>query len=98
MIRDVVGVVTNNREKARDIIFGNITSRGVSILNGFNSKYDIRIEFSDGSIWKWVLASDKARCHRFTKAYIDSSIDAEILEKVILPCCCYCKEEGVIYF
>lgn len=57
------------------------------------SKNDLLIELRNGFTYKWVRYTDNDRGHRFDYAIIDATnANADILNSIILPRLCYCKD------
>ncbi len=55
------------------------------VLNVMKSYNQFVVTMKNGDIYKSVTASDNARGHRWHYAYIDSSINSELIDCVILP-------------
>lgn len=66
-----------------DILKVNIKDIGVKIII---SKYNPRIEFSNGSSIKFISASDNSRGFAFNLLIVEYGIDREIINCVLHPC------------
>jgi hypothetical protein len=65
------------------------------------SKQEMEVELTDGTIYQVVSASDNSRGYRCQKAYVQRSIDYEILDNIIYPCLIISdlpKEERIEFF
>lgn len=56
----------------------------------------IEVTFKDGTVLRWVPASDSSRARKFGKMWCDKNIDKDILRDVIM-CCYYGKREDIIW-
>ena len=56
-----------------------------NILRRIQSKNELCTEFDDGTILRWVKASDNARGRKFGKMWCDKNINKDIFEHVIMP-------------
>lgn len=55
------------------------------ILRRVQSKNELFTEFTDGTLLRWVKASDNAKGHKFGKMWCDKNIDKDVFECVIMP-------------
>ncbi len=78
-------VVGFNRVGAGQIIEDIIATCGKTRVRGVWSNYGIRVEFSDGTVLRWVHAAESSRGQRIGKMWCDKNIDREIYNCVIRP-------------
>ena len=78
-------VVGFNYNTAKQIIESIEESSGKEILRRMRTKHEIRTEFTDGTLLRWVRASDSSRGQKFGKMWCDKNIDEDIFECVIMP-------------
>ena len=58
---------------------------GIQPTKVVNSKYNVWAEFENGDRWNAVNASERQRGQKSSIAYIDTEIDKEIIDCIILP-------------
>lgn len=78
-------IVGFDYDAAKHLIASIEESSGKEILRRIQTKYEIRTEFTDGTLLRWVNASDNARGHKFGKMWCDKNIDEDVFECVIMP-------------
>lgn len=71
-------------------------SCGKNVSRKLHSKFELRTEFSDGTILTWVRASESSRGCKFGKMWCDKNIDKRVFDCVILPCY-FGKREDIIW-
>lgn len=85
-----IGIFTNNELTALRVtidIINDYKKNGVSIIKHLRTKFDIYVEFSDGTSVKWIKPLESSRGHKVTDAYIDiSTCSYDIISTIILPC------------
>lgn len=78
-------VVGFDYDMAKQLITAIEWSANKDISRRVQSKNELRTEFTDGTILRWVKASDNARGQKFGKMWCDKNINEDILKCVILP-------------
>lgn len=66
------------------------------VLRRVRSKLEMYTEFTDGTVLKWVKASESNRGQRFGKMWCDQYIDEDILKRTIMPMY-FGKREDIIW-
>lgn len=72
-------------EIAREVMDDIESSCGKTVSRRIRSKYELRTEFTDGTILRHMRASDSIRGYKFDKMWCDKTIDEEYLHRVIIP-------------
>lgn len=85
-----IGIFTNNKltalRMAIDII-NNYEKTGVTVTKQTQTKYDLYVNFSDGTNVKWIKPLESSRGYKITDAYIDiSTCSLGAITNIILPC------------
>lgn len=78
-------VVGFTHERAKEIIDEIVSSCGKEISRKIINKYELRIEFADGTTLRHIRASENSRGNKFGKMWCDKDIDRDILYCVIMP-------------
>lgn len=89
-------VVGFNYDRAKQIIDDIEKSYEVDVLKRTQTKHEIRTEFTDGTLLKWVNASSSSRGQKFGKIWCDKNIDEDILKRIIMPMY-FGKREDIIW-
>lgn len=55
------------------------------ILRRIQSKNELVTEFTDGTLLRWVKASDNVKGYRFGKMWCDKNINEDVFKYVIMP-------------
>lgn len=85
------GIVTNDYEKAKEIILTIIQSRDDTDFCCM-SKDNLMVRFKNGEKWVHVKPNSNARCIRLHRVLIDRNISVECLNNMIAPMCYgYCE-------
>lgn len=95
-------IFATTKEKAMiflESLIGEIKYKDIKSIYKNATQYDMWVELKDGNTYKVVSASDSSRGYRCGKAYVDKSIDQNIINCVIKPRLCLSKEkEPIVYF
>ena len=78
-------VVGFDYDTALQLISDIETSSEKEVLRKTRTKHEIRTEFTDGTLLRWVPAYINARGHKFGKMWCDKSINEEELRCRIMP-------------
>lgn len=90
-------VVGFNYNRAKQIIDDIEKSYEVDVLRRVRTKHEIRTEFTDDTLLKWVNASSfSSRGQKFGKMWCDKNIDKDILKRIIMPMY-FGKREDIIW-
>ncbi len=89
-------VVGFDYDTAKQLIANIEISSEKEILRRIQSRNELRTEFSDGTLLRWVGASDSAKGHKFGKMWCDKHINEDILKCRILPMY-FGKKEDIIW-
>ena len=89
-------VVGFDYDTARQIIASIEESSGKEILRRKQTKLDLFTEFADGTLLRWVRASDSSGGQKIGKMWCDKNVDENILRCVILPMY-FGKREDIIW-
>lgn len=90
-------VVGFNYNRAKQIIDDIEESSGKDVLRRIRSKHEIRTEFTDGTLLKWVNASSfSSRGQIIGKMWCDKNINENILKRTIMPMY-FGKREDIIW-
>ena len=84
-----IGIFTTDEtvalRTAVDIIYEYKTS-GIEATRQVRTKFDLPVEFSDGTSLKWIRPSTNSKGQKVTDAYIDiSTCSIEAISAIILP-------------
>ena len=90
------GVVGFDYDAASQLIESIEESSGKEILRRMRTKHEIRTEFTDGTLLRWVRASDSSRGQKFGKMWCDKNINEDVLRCVIMPMY-FGKREDIIW-
>lgn len=71
-------------------------SSGKEISRKIQSKNELRTEFTDGTLLRWLKASDSAHGQRIGKMWCDKNINEDVLRHMILPMY-FGKRENIIW-
>ena len=89
-------VVGFDYDTAKQLIASIEESSGKEILNRMQTKHELRTVFTDGTLLRWVRASDNAIGQRIGKMWCDKNINEDILRCVIMPMY-FGKREDIIW-
>jgi hypothetical protein len=89
-------VVGFDYDTAKQLILDIEESSDKKILRRVRTKWDIYTEFTDGTLLRWVRASDNSRGCKFGKMWCDKNINKDVLRNVIMPCY-YGKREDIVW-
>ena len=103
-IYDLTRHVWNNRwavvgfdyDTAKQLIASIEESSGKEMLRKMRTKNEMRTEFTDGTLLKWVKASESSRGQKFGKMWCDKNINEDIFKCVIMPMY-FGKREDIIW-
>ena len=104
MVDDFTRYVFGNRwavvgfdyDTAKQLIADIEESSGKEISRRIQTKHEIRTEFTDGTLLRWINVSDSARGQRFGKMWCDKNINKDIFRCIIMPM--YFGEKEDIYW
>lgn len=104
MIDDFTKYVWGNRwavvgfdyDTAKQLIASIEASSGKEVLSRTRTKHEIRTEFTDGTLLRWVKASDNARGHRFGKMWCDKNINEDTFKCRVMAMY-FGKKEDIIW-
>jgi hypothetical protein len=95
-------VFATTREKAitfLEKLIGEIRYKDIKHIWKSDKQGELEVELKDGTTYKVVSASDNSRGYRCDKAYVEKSVDKEIIDCIIKPILCYSIEkEQIVYF
>ena len=85
-----IGIFTDNElivlRTAIDII-NDYEKAGVTVTKQTRTKFDLYVDFSDGTKVEWIKPNLNSRGHKVTDGYIDiSTCSREAITNIILPC------------
>lgn len=85
-----IGIFTDNElivlRTAIDII-NDYEKAGVTVTKQTRTKFDLYVDFSDGTKVEWIKPNLNLRGHKVTDGYIDiSTCSREAITNIILPC------------
>ena len=85
-----IGIFTDNElivlRTAIDII-NDYEKAGVTVTKLTRTKFDLYVDFSDGTKVEWIKPNLNSRGHKVTDGYIDiSTCSREAITNIILPC------------
>lgn len=89
-------VVGFDYDTAKQLIASIEESSDKEILRRIQTKHEIRTEFTDGTLLRWVRTSGNARGQKFGKMWCDKNINKDILRCVIMPMY-FGKREDIIW-
>lgn len=89
-------VVGFDYDTAKQLITSIEESSDKEILRRTQTKNEIRTEFTDGTLLRWVKASDSSRGQRIGKMWCDKNINEDIFRCVIMPMY-FGKREDIIW-
>ena len=89
-------VVGFGREQAFKIMADIEAECGKTAVRKIQSKQELRTEFDDGTVLRWVRASNNSRGIKFGRIWCDKTINKEILDYIILPQY-YGRREDIIW-
>lgn len=89
-------VVGFDYDTARQIIASIEESSGKEILRRGQTKLNLFTEFADGTLLRWVRASESSRGQKIGKMWCDKNINEDILGCVIMPIY-FGKREDIIW-
>lgn len=78
-------VVGFDYDMAQALITAIEWSTNKDILRRIQTRNELRTEFHDGTILKWIRLSDSARGQKIGKMWCDKNIDKDTFESVIMP-------------
>ena len=101
-----------SRNYKKYLVYGVTKERGFAFLENLigemkykeikqvkRNSHDFLVELANGDIYQVVSASQNSRGHKCDKAYVDRSVDLEILNCVIKPAILHSEaDEQIIYF
>ena len=90
-------VVGFDYDTARQLMESIELSSGKEVSRRIQSKNELRIEFTDGTLLRWIKASDNG-CHgqRVGKMWCDKNINEDVLKCIVLPMY-FGKREDIIW-
>lgn len=89
------GIVTNDRNKAENILDKLAENNEGNIIRYIQGKEDLRLILEDKTNYVWINPMNKARGYRLQNAWIDKNIGLEVFEELIVPMCCYCGKDNI---
>jgi hypothetical protein len=89
-------VVGFDYDTAKQLIASIEESSDKEILRRMRTKNEIRTEFTDGTLLRWVKASDSCKGQRIGKIWCDKNINEDIFRCVIMPMY-FGKREDIIW-
>lgn len=89
-------VVGFDYDTAKQIMADIEKSSDKEVLRRTQTKHEIRTEFTDGTLLRWVKASDSSRGQRIGKMWCDKNINEDIFRCVIMPMY-FGKREDIIW-
>ena len=89
-------VVGFDYDTARQIMTGIEESSGKEVSRRIQTKHEIRTEFTDGTLLRWVNASFSSKGQKIGKMWCDKNISEDVLKYVILPMY-FGKREDIIW-
>ena len=89
-------VVGFDYDTAKQLIASIEESSDKEILRRMRTKNEIRTEFTDGTLLRWVKASGSCRGQRIGKIWCDKNINEDIFGCVIMPMY-FGKREDIIW-
>ena len=89
-------VVGFDYDTAKQLIASIEESSDKEILRRMRTKNEIRTEFTDGTLLRWVKASDSCIGQRIGKMWCDKNINEDIFRCVIMPMY-FGKREDIIW-
>lgn len=95
-VKNKWAVVGFDYYRAIDIMSGIEKTCGKTVFKKFQSKYELKTEFTDGTKLIWVKASEFSRGFKFGKMWCDERINREIFDYVIMPSY-FGKYEDIIF-
>lgn len=78
-------VVGFDYDMAQALITAIEWSTNKSILRRVQTRNELRTEFHDGTVLKWIRVSDNVRGQKIGKMWCDKNIDKDTFESVIMP-------------
>lgn len=85
-MRDNIIIYGATRERAYDKLQQTLDDMSYgSVKEVRKSSYEFVVILKNGDIYKAVTTSDKARGIKWQYAYIDSTIDKQLVDNIILP-------------
>lgn len=78
-------VVGFDRDTAMQLIAKIERSSEKEILRRIQSTHELRTEFTDGTLLRWLSASDSAKGQKIGKMWCDKNINEDIFKSVIMP-------------
>jgi hypothetical protein len=89
------GIVTNDRNKAVEILNKLAKINEGNIIQYIEGKDNLRLILNNKTNYVWVKPYNNARGYRLQNAWIDKDIGLELFNEVIMPMCCYCGKENI---
>lgn len=78
-------VVGFDYDTAKQIIAGIEEHSGKEVSRRIRTKYEIRTEFTDGTLLRWVNASFSSKGQRIGRMWCDKNINKDIFKYMIMP-------------
>ena len=78
-------VVGFDYDTAKQIIAGIEESSDKDVLRRIQTKHEIRTEFTNGTLLRWVNASFSSKGQRIGKMWCDKNINEDVLKCMIMP-------------
>ncbi len=78
-------VVGFDYDTAKQLMANIELSSGKEVLRRMQSKHELRTEFADGTLLRWLSASYSAKGQKIGKMWCDKNINEDIFKYVILP-------------
>lgn len=75
----------NKRNAVRELVLSMVANSGC-VERIINSKHNFEICFKNGSVIKFIYASDSARMNRLHLLIADIDIPIDIMQRVLKPC------------
>lgn len=89
-------IVGFDRATAERLMASIEVQSGKQVLRRRCSKYDLSTEFTDGTILRWLEASDSSRGYKVGRMWCDKNIDSNTFRAVVLPLY-YGKKDDIIW-
>lgn len=78
-------VVGFSRERAAEIMSNIEAECGKTVFRKIHEINELRTEFEDGTLLKWIRANNNAHGNKFGRMWCDKNIDRDVFVHVILP-------------
>lgn len=81
---------------AEQIMAGIEQSSGKEVLRRIRTEHEMRTEFTDGTLLRWVNAAHSSRGQKIGKMWCDKNINKDVLKCMIFPMY-FGKREDIIW-